>query len=921
MSFTLSQRQWWIAILILFALTLAFFWKLAFTDLILARGDTYFYFYPLWAARDAALAQGQLPLWSPSIFMGVPLLSDPQLGTFYPPNWLTVSLPPPDAVRISILLHIAWAGCGMFTLARHVVRLSLIPALIAAVVFAFGGYVGAHVEQINQLQGIAWLPWALLCLDASRRRPWLFVPLLAMIFALQLFSGHTQTVFMTGVALGVYGLVTPLADSAFDQRGIKLRRVAVILIGLFSAVVLAVILALPQLYPTLELTGLSNRSSGFNPQEVLAFSWNPLLIGRGMLPSYDAQVFGEYVAYTGIIGLALAIVGILTPDRRRWVWLALVIVGVLLALGYYNPLNWTLASLPGFNLFRVPARWLALVALGLAMLAGLGSERLFNAVFTRRQILLQSAIVVIVLGLLMVSSLLSSRATDEVDGSAVPTVTTWILWVGALLVAMVSLYIDRFPPPLKRLLPAVAVMAVVVELWLASTAMPYNDLVDPQVYHDARMSAYQLQALDAADPISDAYGRMLSISNLYFDPGDKATLEARWRSLNMTERASRTAFTATKAKEVIAPNLPLVWDIPSIDGYGGGLLPTTYYTQFTSLLMPDGMPRTTDGRLRELLAQSDCNGARIPDKRWLNLTNTRYLLMDKTFDLWQNDTAYDAAFTLASGESVMPYIDLVGTAMHLLIEGGDESSQPSLILDDETLSAEYVGTLGDFDLWRVEPPEPQSIQGIEITFNAENDGVRLRALTIVDERTGAFMQIPLDGWRLLLSSDIKLYENLDVLPRAFLVSNVHTVSTDQEGTEAALNLMREPAFDPAQSAVITADESIEFASDSDVMTGSATIINANDTSLQIAVDAAQAGFLVITDAWYPGWKAEINNQPTELYRADVMFRAVAVPAGQSTVKLTYVPEWLNWILPVGLIAWSASVLWVLSQWVMSRRII
>ena len=72
-----------------------------------------------------------------------------------------------------------------------------------------------------------------------------------------------------------------------------------------------------------------------------------------------------------MIALALAVIGLLTSDRRRWPWLALVIVGVLLALGYYNPLNWTLASLPGFNLFRVPARWLALVTLGLAMLAGI----------------------------------------------------------------------------------------------------------------------------------------------------------------------------------------------------------------------------------------------------------------------------------------------------------------------------------------------------------------------------------------------------------------------------------------------------------------------------------------------------------------------------------------------------------------------
>ncbi len=908
-------------VLLIIGLTLVFFWKLAFTDLILARGDTYFYFYPLWAARDAALSQGQLPLWSPAIFMGVPLLSDPQLGTLYPPNWLTVRLAPPDAVRVSILLHVTWAAVGAFVLARRAIALTFFPALTAACIFAFGGYVGAHVEQINQLQGIAWMPWALVCLHESTQRPRLYIPLLAVIFALQVFSGHTQTVFMTGIALGVYGLVHSFTAVSDDARHDRLRRAVMLLISLAAAVILAVILALPQLYPTLELTGLSNRGGGFNPQQVLAFSWNPVLIGRGMLPSYDAQVFGEYIAYPGVIGLALAVIGLLTSDRRRWPWLVLVIVGMLLALGYYNPLNWTLAGLPGFNLFRVPARWLALVTLGLAMLAGLGTARLMVPPVSRRESLRLTAAVLIVLGLLMASTLLSSRAADEVDGSAVPTAVTWVGWIAALIVALLLVALhggalhggrDRIPARVMSLLPMIACTVVLAELWLASGTMPYNDLTDPQVYHDARMSAYQLQALDTANPNSPAHGRLLSISNLYFDPGDKPALEARWDVLNMTERASHTAFTAEKAKEVIAPNLPLIWDLPSVDGYGGGLLPTTYYTQFTSLLLPDGMLRTVDGRLRELLALSECNGACTPQRRWLNLTGTRYLLLDKTFDRWQDDIAYDTAFTLKAGETVTPYTDLVGTALHLLVEGPAEGEAESvqLLLDGERLPVTSHGMVGDFALWRAALPEPQSVQGTEIAFDAADGASLLRALTLVDERTGAFMQIPLDGWHLLLSSDIKLYENPAVFPRVFLVGDVQTVETTWDGTEAALDLMRDPAFDPAQTVIVAADENVTLQTDGD-LSGNAVITSATDTTLEIAVDASQSGMLVITDAWYPGWKAQVNGQPADLYRADAMFRAVPVPAGQSTVTLTYAPDWLNWIIPSGVIAWGLSTLWIL----------
>jgi hypothetical protein len=52
----------------------------------------------------------------------------------------------------------------------------------------------------------------------------------------------------------------------------------------------------------------------------------------------------------------------------------LVIVGLVLAFGVFNPGYWLLARAPGFNLFRVPARWLLVYTLGMALLAGAGFQ-------------------------------------------------------------------------------------------------------------------------------------------------------------------------------------------------------------------------------------------------------------------------------------------------------------------------------------------------------------------------------------------------------------------------------------------------------------------------------------------------------------------------------------------------------------------
>ncbi len=67
------------------ALVLIFFARLAFTNLILARGDTFVYFYPYWHAAAEAFRAGRFPLWNDLLFMGAPFLANSQVGLFYPP--------------------------------------------------------------------------------------------------------------------------------------------------------------------------------------------------------------------------------------------------------------------------------------------------------------------------------------------------------------------------------------------------------------------------------------------------------------------------------------------------------------------------------------------------------------------------------------------------------------------------------------------------------------------------------------------------------------------------------------------------------------------------------------------------------------------------------------------------------------------
>ncbi|MCA9906581.1 MAG: hypothetical protein KC547_22155, partial [Anaerolineae bacterium] len=446
--------------------------------------------------------------------------------------------------------------------------------------------------------------------------------------------GHTQTVFIGGVGMGIYALMLP-------QRWRRLVWLALAGAG-------ALLLALPQLVPTLELTSVSNRNGGLNQNEATAFSFNPFLAARALLPNYDQPIFAEYIAYPGIMAFGLALLGLFAlpeahPTRTRvaaflrapqFPWIMLALIGLLFAFGQYNPIYWQLAALPGFNLFRVPARWLVLFALGGAMLAGLGTQAL--SVDIKRSRRWASGLLLVVTAALALGAITLTARNPEPIPFYPPELRSLVGWTAALIAALVILLV------IKRHAPATAVGVTVLELFLAAHALPYNRLTPPDTFNEQRFTVSQMHVYAKRETPP---GRLLSITDLLFDPGDKATLIARYQRLGMSEEEIEIALVAIKHQEVLAANLPLYWGIPTIDGFDGGVLPTGYYTAFTSLLLPPGELRTIDGRLREVLARADCDGACIPDRRWLDLTNVRYLLLDKIYDVWHEDVAYDTAFS------------------------------------------------------------------------------------------------------------------------------------------------------------------------------------------------------------------------------------------------------------------------------------
>ena len=83
--------------------------------------------------------------------------------------------------------------------------------------------------------------------------------------------------------------------------------------------------------------------------------------------------------------------------------------------------------------------------------------------------------------------------------------------------------------------------------------------------------------------------------------------------------------------------------------------------------------------------------------------------------------------------------------------------------------------------------------------------------------------------------------------------------------------------------------------------------------LSLQTHSTQSGYLFLSDTYYPGWKAFLDNHPIPIYRAMEAFRAVEVPADTHQVIFEYCPfsftlGWITSLLTVILLTFSYFLL-------------
>jgi len=700
------------------------------------------------------------------------------------------------------------------------------------------------------------------------------------------------------------GLGVGAADTRSDRRGVAALVAGATVAGLLAAV---------QLLPAAELTRHSLRGVGHEeaPRTPYMFSLFPTQPAELLVPNVSGRLFIDnscWLArlepslsiwvpshYMGLMTLLLAGVALVRLRDGRAAWPAvMLIVAVPAALGKHLTLYPMLyEALPGLSPFRYPGKLMLVVSLALAGLAGIGFDRVFGgeAVTEVRRRCRRLTGTAVAIALACAGGALAVwAATDRIlgwmgvnpwpanlfgppsPGAAVDAVIGGLAHAAGAACVGAVIVLGVWRGWLRRWVwVAAAVGVLAVDLWVANGWMV---ITGPQA------------ALDRPSPVAEAirrdaerHGYDSQPYRIHRMPSFHPPQFYRTRS---TERLDRTAeevpiweTETLQAKYHMLHALPEVHSIDTLNLYA-------YDFFFGAFRSPT-------------LKQVNRPVAYHPRKSY-DIWNTRYFVVPKRMRP-EDENRGTLAFLVCH---YMPELEPL-----LASEQAGSTAVLGLLVDAAVVAAHYdfdaektyAGLLGlDEDM----PParrerRKRSIDAIRPWLDPLIRSVKERVVLSDDEK------------------DILVVRNEDALDRTWIVHRHVSVPMAPRRSRVTRKQIMEPLtykrdmlwrdrqrqwLDLRQVVVIEEprpdgeDAGIDwtFRRPGGALEGEASRVVRYGPQHQVVEATLTApGWLVMSDAWYPGWECRVDGEPRPIERANAMMRAVRLEPGTHTVAFVYRP--------------------------------
>ena len=378
---------------------LAFFRRVLLSRRYIIPFDLPGYHLPLAHYASRSLGTGELPLWDPYTYCGLPFYANLQAQVFYPPAWIVFALANllgfDKLLRLlqwEIGIHVFIGGAGAYLLLRRL-GVDRMAALFAGTIYQLGGFFAAQAQHLGAVCGAAWLPFAWLaviqvCEKPCRRR----TAVLAAVLALSILAGFPAVI----VVVVASSWILALALAAWRQASFR----ALIAVSVASA--WSLLLAAVQLLPTRELTPLSQANLRWQwGDDAGGVPWQGLvsLVAPNYFDLFDPSRYRLpwnptfLYLYCGLATVILAVAALARRDRLAGLFATLTLAAGLAMMGGATPVGRTVLHVlpPALKSPLYPEFFSAAFVLSLASLAALGAARWI----TRRGVVWGAALIIL----------------------------------------------------------------------------------------------------------------------------------------------------------------------------------------------------------------------------------------------------------------------------------------------------------------------------------------------------------------------------------------------------------------------------------------------------------------------------------------------------------------------------------------------
>jgi hypothetical protein len=913
---------------------LILFFTLLFSDVLfggkfLIIGDAQVLHYPLRKLAWDMVRNGALPIWTPLIFSGHPLMSMGQLALGYPVTWLYLILPGYWAEQIFILFPFLMSSIFTYAYLRGIDR-SHIASLIGGLVYGYGGFILSPVGFIgSHMNSALWLPLLLLGIARSGRSPFFRCVLLSTVaYTMSILAGTAQVFVYMGMLALLYGAfltLFPHNDDGSESAGRftwqRLRPIAVALVSM----ILSAGLSAFQLLETWTATKNSVRGN-YLYEHAVDGSFTPRFALISLLqPLFNSLDTSTYVPLL-TVGLAiLAFFHAALRSRFRpqiFFWVIVAALAWVLILGKHTPIFHLYFGVPFVNRFRYPSRHTIEWTFAIGVLAGYGWDILSNLMSKARETSLATPLrqdsFKIVLGSVLL--LLGAGAGfywlkyadtlhPELPLGTGELHNYYLVWKGAFTLVIIVALLTFLRMANNQLKIGLLVVTVALYCFIE----PYLYIIKP--VNSVLVSAKRFETFGDSTWFLKKrlgeYGRDFNVMNPLavspFPERDSDTVNgtalAGIQNINgfdplMMNRYNRALHTlpldVVNSDPVVTPDPALL----SLKSHVLDLLNAQFVTSYSYLSPHSIRPIEKFGvvfNYNDLVMDSKRNelfsldgGDALADSLAL------VTVMGNSVNVENNTPVAKISIYCTDGQVIERYL-LAGA--HTSEWSYDapihkEKMRHSLATIYSSSPGDHLNSFSAHRYYaRIELNKRANVERIEIKNLIDSVGVAFYKASLIDSGSGASTPLPEPSpsrWRKVYDRNgVTILENLRSLPRAWLTPNVEAL--DQGETLRRIRGESDIPFDPRNTALVEIDPNKLPPLTKDPLSEDsyARILAYEPSRLVIETNSNKQAMLVVSEMNYPGWVATLDGARTSIHQTDFLLRGVFVPAGKHNVEMSY----------------------------------